>query len=42
MPRPKRKEIKFTNKSTLALMQEIYNENMKRHIHLKLKQVDLL
>lgn len=26
MPRPKRKEIKFTNKSTLALMQEIYNE----------------
>jgi len=26
MPRPKRKEIKFTNESTLALMQEIYNE----------------
>jgi hypothetical protein len=26
MPRPKRKEIKFTNESALGLMQEIYNE----------------
>ena len=26
MPRPKRKEIKFTNDSALSLMQEIYNE----------------
>ena len=26
MPRPKRKEIKFTNESALSLMQEIYNE----------------
>jgi hypothetical protein len=26
MPRPKRKEIKFTTDSTLSLMQEIYNE----------------
>jgi len=26
MPRPKRKEIKFTTDSALSLMQEIYNE----------------
>ena len=26
MPRPQRKEIKYTKESMLALMQEIYNE----------------
>ncbi len=30
MPRPKRKEIKFTNESALSLMQEIYNESVEQ------------
>ena len=32
MPRPKRKEIKFTNESALSLMQEIYNECVEQRI----------
>ena len=38
MPRPKRKEIKFTNESALSLMQEIYNECKKLIPNMKMPQ----